>query len=59
MYVMQRVARNYAKQRGECSFEAQNVVTCEQEGGSKKDCARYVQQFKRWRCCCALFATSA
>ncbi len=44
---MNRVARNYAKLRGECAFEAQNVVTCSEEGGKKKECRRYVEQFKR------------
>ena len=45
---MERVARNYAKLRGECAFEAQNVTSCAAEGGKKKECQRYAQQFKRW-----------
>ncbi len=48
-FEMERVARNYSKMMkgGECSFEAQNVTNCSDEGGSKKECARYVGQFKR------------
>ncbi len=38
------IARNYLSLRGNCSFDAQNAISCIEEGGA--DCKRYVTSFK-------------
>ncbi len=41
-----RISRNYLALRGTCSFDAQNVIACVEEGGTDKECRRYVSSFR-------------